>query len=561
MRKRCGVVLCLGIALPAPGPAAEPLPVGGQFQVNSYTSNNQRFPAVAVGADGEFVVIWQSDGASGDAASYSIQGQRYAAGGTALGGQFQINSYTTGAQRNPSLAVDAAGNFVVVWQSIGSSGNDTLDPSIQGQRYSAAGAEQDGQFQVNSYTTNFQTFPAVAFDSDGNYVVAWQSVGSFESDTAVESAQVRRYDATGAALGPEFQVNSYTTGSQRYPSVARNSVGEFVVVWQGVGSSGGDTSAASIQGQRYAANGNPLGGEFQVNTYTNSFQYAPAIASDPAGNFVVVWQSDGSGGGDSLNYSVQGQRYSATGIALGNEFQVNSYTTGRQKAPAVAADADGDFVVVWESNGSGGSDVSSYSIQGRLYSADGAPLGSEFQVNTYTSSFQQAPSVALDAEGDFVVVWNSNGSSASDTSQWSVQGQRYRVTGDLQGRVFHDQDADGIQDAGEPGIAAVTVELFDATQVLRRTALTGGDGTFFLRPKEGSWHLRFVAPSGYSFTARDVGGNDSLDSDADPVTGETDPFPVAIAVLEATIDAGLTRLVFADGFESATTNAWSASVP
>jgi len=85
--------------------------------------------------------------------------------------------------------------------------------------------------------------------------------------------------------------------------------------------------------------------QFQVNTYTTSWQVEPAVASDAAGNFVVVWISqDGSGGG------VFGQRYASTGSALGTEFQVNTYTTGDQGYPvAVSADAAGNFVVVWNS--------------------------------------------------------------------------------------------------------------------------------------------------------------------------------------------------------------------
>ena len=43
--------------------------------------------------------------------------------------------------------------------------------------------------------------------------------------------------------------------------------------------------------QRYDAAGAPQGAEFRVNTYTPSFQFGPIAASDPNGNFVVVWGS------------------------------------------------------------------------------------------------------------------------------------------------------------------------------------------------------------------------------------------------------------------------------
>jgi hypothetical protein len=53
------------------------------------------------------------------------------------------------------------------------------------------------------------------------------------------------------------------------------------------------------------------------------------------------------------------------------------------------------------------------------------PAGPEFQVNTYTTSVQRFPSVAAHADGDVVVVWDSLGSSGDDTSSYSIQAQRY----------------------------------------------------------------------------------------------------------------------------------------
>ena len=206
-------------------------------------------------------------------------------------------------------------------------------------------------------------------------------------------------------IGGEFQVNSYTTSGQREPAVAVEPQGNFVVVWVSYGSYGPDTDQSSIQGQRYDADGAPVGVEFQVNSYTTSDQWAPAATVDAQGNFVVVWESNGSYGTDP-GYSIQGQRHAADGSPLGTQFQVNSYTTSYQWTASVAASAQGDFVVVWESYGSYGSDPG-YSIQGQRHAADGTPVGSQFQVNSYTTGYQFTPSVAADALGNFVVVWTS----------------------------------------------------------------------------------------------------------------------------------------------------------
>jgi hypothetical protein len=89
-------------------------------------------------------------------------------------------------------------------------------------------------------------------------------------------------------LGPEFRVNTYTTGLQWFPSVAADTSGNFVVVWS---SDGQDGSSWGVFAQRYASSGFPVGPEFRVNTYTTSPQggsFDIAVASDPSGNFVVV---------------------------------------------------------------------------------------------------------------------------------------------------------------------------------------------------------------------------------------------------------------------------------
>ena len=203
--------------------------------------------------------------------------------------------------------------------------------------------------------------------------------------------------------GAEFQVNSSITGKQYFPSVASDANGNFVVAWE---SSGQDGSGYGVFGQRFNAAGLPQGSEFQVSSFTTGNQYRPAVASDANGNFVVAWTSysqDGSGSG------IFGQRFDASGLPQGGEFQVNSYTTNSQWAPAVASDANGNFVVVWHSHVQDGSYLG---VFGQRFNASGFSQGGEFQINSYTTSDQAFPSVASDTNGNFVVVWESYGRRA-----------------------------------------------------------------------------------------------------------------------------------------------------
>jgi hypothetical protein len=409
------------VATPLQGAAQAPQPVGAEFQVNTYTTGSQNRSFVAMDADGDFVVVWVSSGSFGtDTSDNSVQGQRYTSNGSTQGAQFQINTYTPGSQSPRSVAADADGDFVVAWNS------ENIVHSVRGQRFASNGSMQGAEFQINTATTGAQKYPSVAADADGDFIVVWPSFFSFGTDTSFQSIQGQRYASNGSTQGGEFQINTYTSNTQNAPSVAMDDDGDIIVVWRSAGSSGTDTSSDSIQGQRYASNGSAQGAQFQVNTYTTSGQLAPAVTAEPGGDFVVVWQSFGSGT-DTSSYSIQSQRYASDGSTLGAQLQVNTYTTGAQYRSSVAADADGDFVVVWNSFRYSEGDDSYTSVHAQRFGSDGSMQGAQFQVNTLTSFFQSYPSVATRGDGDFIVVWVSSGSFGTDTSYSSVQGQRYRT--------------------------------------------------------------------------------------------------------------------------------------
>jgi hypothetical protein len=271
------------------------VPVGGEFVVNTYTTGRQGSPAIAASANGGFVVVWQGQDQDGD--SYGVFGQRYDRAGAAVGQEFRVTTYTTGAQLRPAVAADAVGNFLVVWASIGQDGDDS---GIYGQRFDAGGAPLGGEFRVNSFTTTAQDFPAVAMDGAGT-VVVWES--AFGQDGSGRGVFGQRYAPTGTPLGSEFRVNTYTTDFQDEAAVAMDAAGNFVVLWT---SGGRDGSSVGIVGQRYDTAGVPRGGEFLVNTYTTSTQAGSTVAMDAVGNFVVFW---GSITQDGDNFGVFGQRY------------------------------------------------------------------------------------------------------------------------------------------------------------------------------------------------------------------------------------------------------------
>jgi hypothetical protein len=245
---------------------------------------------------------------------------------------------------------------------------------------------------------------------------------SFGQDGSLTGVYAQRYAARGTPLGSEFRVNTHTTGHQRFSSIAMEPDGDFVVAWAG----GGPGDFSGIFAQRYNAAGAAQGDQFRVNTYTTDNQLGPSVAVDADGDFVVAWTSyrqDASPG-----YGVYAQRFDASGARQGGEFRVNTYTTDIQSHPSVAMDADGDFVVGWISDGQDGS---SSGVFAQRYNATAVPQGGEFRVNTYTFASQTHPSVAMDAAGNLVVAWISG-----QGSTFNVYAQRYSATGAAQGGEF-----------------------------------------------------------------------------------------------------------------------------
>lgn len=361
-------------------------PIGSDFQVNfSYTSGEQSVPTVAVDASGNFVVAWQSYGQDGN--NFGIAAQRYNAQGVALDSSFVVNTYATNIQRAPSIAMDAAGDFVIAWESLGGDGNSY---GICARRFNREGQSLGNEFVVNTTTAGSQLDCDVAMDAQGNFAVTWDDG---------DNVYMRRYNSAGVAQGNQALVNTYTADEQAYPAIAMSANGSFVVAWANSTQFG---VKDGIFAQQFTASGSPQGGEIQVNTFIDRTQQHPAVAMDGSGNFLVIWQSK-VGQSPTFYYNISGQRFSSLGIALGSETQLNS-TAGVDQYSSVAMDSAGNYVVTF--SGSGGSSVG---LRAQRFYGSGFPNGGEFRVNTSIAGNKQYPSVGMKPDGDYVVAWGDTG--------------------------------------------------------------------------------------------------------------------------------------------------------
>lgn len=261
---------------------------GGNVKVNPATIAAAE-PKVAMDSAGDFAIAWQTN--YQDSSGYGIFAQRYTSSGAATGATLQVNTFTAGDQTNPVIDMDSIGEFVVAWQSYGEDGSGE---GIFARRYNAAGTPSSAEFQVNTFTTGNQVLPSLALDSQGDFIIAWSSQGQDGNGYGVFA---QRYTSAGNKQAGEFAVNTYTSGNQQGVNVAMDDAGDFVIAWQ---SAGEDGSGQGVYERSYTSAGFVQTGEIRVNTTTSGNQQAPAVAMDSAGDAAIAWESygqDGSGYG------------------------------------------------------------------------------------------------------------------------------------------------------------------------------------------------------------------------------------------------------------------------
>ena len=326
--------------------------------------------------------------------------------------------------------------------------------------------------RVNDVVANHQRAGdrrSVAMDANGNSVVVWADLGT----TGRGNVYAQRYDAAGATRGARIQVNNTLgTAFGRGPAVAMDSSGAFVVVWN---SPDQGTDLGELYGRRFNSTGTALSNQFIVAS--NVGDADATVATNSSGQFVVAWCS---------NRAVYAQRYHSTGyangsvitafeasnrvfdyfytnpqVALGSDGSMVAVCQGNYSynanfksvsisrfdargvalsvitpfvqsgqliaqgfgdTPDIAMDANGNFVVICNDTRSGTSNV-----VGQRYSSNGTAIGTNFRANLSASTSATSPSVAMSPSGEFRIVWTSTGQNVDGTSD--IYGQRFNVNG------------------------------------------------------------------------------------------------------------------------------------
>ena len=183
-----------------------------EYLVNTFKDSIQRSPVVAKDGSGNYVVVWQSLNQAAANSNYDIYMQLYNSSDEKIGGEILVNQTTAGAQEKPAVAMNNNGKVVVVWSSYS---NAVSSFDIKARMFELNNPVTV-ELLVNSTFANAQNNPAVDINSDGEFLVTWDS---WDQDGGDRGVYMKRFDGTGSVLNEETLVNQTTAYSQAKPRI------------------------------------------------------------------------------------------------------------------------------------------------------------------------------------------------------------------------------------------------------------------------------------------------------------------------------------------------------
>ena len=378
----------------------------------------------------------------------------------------------------------------------------------------------------------------VAMDESGRAMVVWAQ--DFGLDTVIVFAQ--RFESNGSPLGPRLTVSDSISGSNLEPAVALAPDGISTVVWSALVS----PTVRGIYYRRYDATGMTIEGPVRVSFSTDVEQSQPAVAVRANGDHIMLWRSEGQDGDGGGVYALW---RTANGSTVASEFLINQTITGTQEHPDAVFDPElGGIRVTWT-----GDQTGSKEVYARAFASTTAPfLGGEFQVNTFTTDIQDVPKIAVNRDRQITIVWQSRNQDGSGSG---IYGQRFAPSTSAIGTEFR-VNTTTASTQNRPNIAIAN----DSALVVWESFANDGDDY-------GVFGQAFDSQSAPVFGERQI-NTTTAGTQWFPAV-EFDSLERGMIVWISGPDGGaqevrgrqFTSLLFSDGFETGSTERWSASAP
>ena len=429
---------------------ADGTPVGGEVLVNESTLNAQFDPYVTALDTGGWVVAW-TDSSGGDGSGQGVFGQQFAADGSRVDGEFQINTEFSSTQSEPRLVALPGGGFTAVWTSrtSGTAGDGDSNGVFQ-QVFATPGDILVSDAPVINGFDTAQTFDEATLNAGGQKIAPSIGLGDpdsadFDGGTLTVSMTVN--DTVQPQFGPvddatQDQLGIDTSGDVSVSGATVSVGGTAIGTLTSNGANGADLAITLSAGAT----------PDRVETLIQNLTYANMSDDPETSRLIAIQLTDGDGGHVRQTVDITITPEADGAVVVNDEVQTNSFATGEQTDSHVARLADGGYVITWTSNNQDATGDGRNGVFAQRFDASGAPVGGEFQVNTTTVSDQfNAQAVGL-STGGFVIAWEDQSRLTGDDNDEEVVLQVYDANGQkLGGEVV--RDSAGVRDPDAPALA------------------------------------------------------------------------------------------------------------
>jgi hypothetical protein len=383
-------------------------------------------PRMTTDGKGTWLVVWHSfedfEGAGTDSDIFwtrsADDGKTWSAVNT-----LNTNARTDeGSDELPTLATDAAGNWIATWYSRedlnGTVGND-LDIFVS--RSNDNGETWTSPAILNSNAdvdTGDDGWPQINTDEQGMWLATWWAAGSEDDETGPDiDIFISTSVDNGASWTPRRLLNSDgndDTGVDAEPRLTTDYRGNWLIVWRCYLDPGDSDIAVSTSND----NGRSWTPRALLNSNGDTDtgdDYYPHVATDRKGNWLAVWRSE-----ENLDGITGTDRdiFYATSTNIGADWSPpkllntsGTTDTGRDQSPQAATDGAGTWKVIWfsddDQNGTAGKDddifTSTSTDNGNTWT-DPKPIDDNATSDTQGDF---VPDIATDRRGTWWFIWDS----------------------------------------------------------------------------------------------------------------------------------------------------------
>ncbi len=211
---------------------------GNESKLGNPDKINHHDPKVAIDENENFVVAWatykrQDDLPGKYKMDTGIFAQRFNSKGIEQGNEIKVNSINEGIKEEPAISMNDAGNFIISWSVYKifkhtDSLKEAYSLGIFGQKFKADGTPDGKQISVSEAQNQIQSFPSVALDDKGSFIVSWQKE-DFQKDYH-KSIFYRKFNANNS---PAIKSTKGSNLEYKYRHNLAYSKNSFVMVWDG----------------------------------------------------------------------------------------------------------------------------------------------------------------------------------------------------------------------------------------------------------------------------------------------------------------------------------------